>query len=58
MRTTYHQLAQAVCESIAHTTPRFRPPSRASQTFRDLVGWVVVIAFLLLIAALLSAMGG
>lgn len=58
MRTTNHQLAQAVCESIAHTTPRFRPPSRASQTFRDLVGWVVVIAFLLLIAALLSAMGG
>ena len=44
MPTTDHQLAEGVCESIAHTTPGFRPPSRAMGLMRLLVGWTIATA--------------
>lgn len=58
MSNTDHQLAKGVCESIATTTPRFRPPSRSSGFMREAIGWTLVAGFLLLIVALASAIGG
>lgn len=58
MRTTEHQLAEGVCESIAHTTPNFRPPSRGSGLMRAVIAWVIAIAGLLLLAAVLRALRG
>lgn len=58
MRTHDHQLAEGVCESIAHTTPRFRPPSQSTSLLRELAGWIVVGLLILTAFALLRAIGG
>jgi hypothetical protein len=58
MRTTERQLLDGVCESIARTTPNFRPPSRATRTMRVVIAWAVAIVAFLFLAALLRAQGG
>lgn len=58
MRTTDHQLAEGVCESIATTTPRFTPPSRTTSVWRHLVGWIAASIGVLLIVAIVIGLGG
>lgn len=58
MRNTDHQLAEGVCESIAHTTPRFRPPSRAATLWRQLVFWIIASGAVLMLVAIVVGLGG
>lgn len=57
MRSTDHQLAEGVCESIATTTPGFRPPSKATRHMRAAIAWVVAAAFVLFLYALKQGTG-